>query len=79
MMNADQEDFQLYSSGVFTASCGTNLNHEVLAVGYDTYTDGTDYYKVKNTFCLLVVPVWHAKWTSVIPSAVIKNVCKPRI
>jgi C1A family cysteine protease len=49
-IEANQEDFQLYSSGVFTASCGTNLDHGVLAVGCGTYTDGTDYYKVKNSW-----------------------------
>mmetsp|Transcript_69891 Transcript_69891/g.194363 ORF Transcript_69891/g.194363 Transcript_69891/m.194363 type:complete len:345 (-) Transcript_69891:149-1183(-) len=48
-IQADQRDFQLYSSGVFTASCGTNLDHAVLAVGYGTL-DGEDYYKVKNSW-----------------------------
>ena len=43
---ADQKDFQLYSSGVFTGSCGTQLDHGVLAVGYGTM-DSTDYYRVK--------------------------------
>lgn len=49
-IEADQAAFQLYSSGVFTAECGTSLDHGVLAVGYGTYTDGTDYYKVKNSW-----------------------------
>jgi C1A family cysteine protease len=48
-IEADQAAFQLYKSGVFTASCGTNLDHGVLAVGYGTL-DGTDYYKVKNSW-----------------------------
>jgi C1A family cysteine protease len=48
-IEADQQDFQLYSSGVFTATCGTNLDHGVLVVGYGTL-DGVDYYKVKNSW-----------------------------
>ena len=48
-IEADQQSFQFYSSGVLTAKCGTNLDHGVLAVGYGTL-DGTDYYKVKNSW-----------------------------
>lgn len=49
-IQANQPAFQFYKSGVLTGSCGTNLDHGVLAVGYGTYTDGTDYYKVKNSW-----------------------------
>jgi C1A family cysteine protease len=48
-IEADQKAFQLYKTGVFTATCGTNLDHGVLAVGYGTLS-GTDYYKVKNSW-----------------------------
>ena len=33
-IEADQVAFQLYKSGVFTATCGANLDHGVLLVGY---------------------------------------------
>lgn len=49
-IQANQPAFQLYKSGVLTGSCGTNLDHGVLAVGYGTWTDGIDYYKVKNSW-----------------------------
>lgn len=48
-IQADQREFQLYKSGVFTASCGTNLDHGVLTVGYGS-EDGLDYYLVKNSW-----------------------------
>lgn len=48
-VEADQGSFQFYSSGVMTASCGTQLDHGVLAVGYGT-VGGQDYYKVKNSW-----------------------------
>jgi C1A family cysteine protease len=48
-IEADQKDFQLYKSGVFTSACGTNLDHGVLVVGYGTM-DSEDYYKVKNSW-----------------------------
>ena len=48
-IEADQKDFQLYQSGVFTGSCGTTLDHGVLVVGYGTM-DGNDYYLIKNSW-----------------------------
>ena len=48
-IQANQPAFQTYKSGVLTGTCGSNLDHGVLAVGYGTWTDGTDYYKVKNS------------------------------
>jgi C1A family cysteine protease len=49
-IEADKLVFQFYSSGVITGdSCGTTLDHAVLAVGYGT-EDGTDYFLVKNSW-----------------------------
>lgn len=54
-IEADQFAFQLYSGGIledtggFFGSCGTNLDHGVLAVGY-----GDGYFKVKNS--------WGSSW-----------------
>jgi C1A family cysteine protease len=52
-IQADQSDFQLYKSGVFSGACGTQLDHGVLAIGYGS-DDGSDYYLVKNS--------WSSQW-----------------
>jgi len=49
-IEADQESFQFYSTGVFDGECGTNLDHGVLAVGYGTDEEGKDFYIVKNSW-----------------------------
>jgi KDEL-tailed cysteine endopeptidase len=49
-IEADHREFQLYKSGVFSAKCGSNLDHGVLAVGYGITSDGFQYYKVKNSW-----------------------------
>lgn len=49
-IQANQRDFQLYKGGVLTGNCGQRLDHGVLAVGYGIYTDGTPYWKVKNSW-----------------------------
>uniref|UniRef100_A0A6C0DNU6 Peptidase C1A papain C-terminal domain-containing protein n=1 Tax=viral metagenome TaxID=1070528 RepID=A0A6C0DNU6_9ZZZZ len=46
-IEADQREFQLYKSGIFTGVCGNKLDHGVLVVGY-----GPDYYLVKNSWGL---------------------------
>ena len=48
-IEADQRDFQLYKSGVFTGKCGTTLDHGVLVVGYGS-ENSNDYYLVKNSW-----------------------------
>jgi len=55
-VEADKSVFQFYHDGVLdNAACGTNLDHGITAVGYDT--DGgskKDFYNVKNS--------WGASW-----------------
>ncbi|KAK3404818.1 hypothetical protein EUGRSUZ_K01112 [Eucalyptus grandis] len=47
-------EFQIYSSGVFTGACGTDLKRWVAMVGYETSKDGTKYGLVNNS--------WGAYW-----------------
>ena len=50
-VDANQIIWQFYSGGVIGGECGTNLNHAVLAVGFDT---SENYYLIKNS--------WGANW-----------------
>jgi hypothetical protein len=51
-IEADQRIFQFYSGGVITSStCGTDLDHGVLIVGYGTDSEtNIDYWLVKNSW-----------------------------
>merc|ERR1719473_1388226 len=54
VIEADKSVFQLYKTGVMSSkSCGTQLDHGVLVVGYGEL-DGKKYWKVKNS--------WGASW-----------------
>lgn len=49
-IEADTKVFQFYKSGIITdSSCGTNLDHGVLVVGYGT-EGSSDYWIVKNSW-----------------------------
>jgi len=50
-IQADQTSFQHYTSGILSGACGTQLDHGVLAVGYDS---SAGYWLVKNS--------WGASW-----------------
>jgi C1A family cysteine protease len=54
-IEADQSCFQFYSGGILSdPSCGMQLDHGVLVVGYGTDPTGVNYWIVKNS--------WGASW-----------------
>jgi KDEL-tailed cysteine endopeptidase len=52
-IDAESREFQLYLSGVFTSTCGTTLDHGVLATGYGVLNN-LEYYSIKNS--------WSTSW-----------------
>jgi len=48
-IEANQMAFQYYSSGILSGTCGTQLDHGVLAVGYGA-EGANEYWKVKNSW-----------------------------
>ncbi|CAI9099962.1 OLC1v1036865C1 [Oldenlandia corymbosa var. corymbosa] len=49
-IDARGPEFQFYAGGIFTGSCGTDLNHGVTVVGYGTSPEGINYWLVKNSY-----------------------------
>jgi len=49
IVEADQDAFQLYSTGVITTGCGVSLDHAITAIGYGPY-DNQGAFTVKNSW-----------------------------
>lgn len=49
-IQANEQAFQMYSGGVLTEPCGSDLDHGVLVVGYGTDPVQGKYWKIKNSW-----------------------------
>lgn len=49
-VDAGNNLFMNYKSGVLSGNCGEQLDHGVLLVGYGVDPTGGDYWKVKNSW-----------------------------
>jgi len=50
LIEADKSVFQMYRNGIFdSASCGTNLDHATLVVGYGE-ENGKEFWIMKNSW-----------------------------
>jgi len=48
-IDASSREFNMYSSGIFSAQCSAD-NHAVILVGFGTDSNGTQYWVVRNTW-----------------------------